>query len=505
MAFKLQVELEGLDGLSPAVEEAAEAMETATADMRNDLDRLDDSIEETEDTAKGFGSTVKEFMSNPLRAASAGLAVAGLGFKAFVESTREGSQAVGITALNTGLLRGDLIDLAKELSNSTLKASDAARGFRELSTFGVTSAEDMRLIVSVADTISTAIGGDVVDAIGSLRTAAFAMNTTVKESAQDINALGAIAIKLGAEGVDRFARNVSQLGPTLASTGLGVKDFAAFMLAMGSTGGELSELLPKLRVELQRLGEEGADVNKVYEAVGLEFGFTTAELFDFREEVNKGQVAIEKQKDEMSRHLGVLSDFKSGLDDLKFEFGDILSPLTDLGEGMLLLAGTLFSLSVIAPVVKGALIAMATALAGVLGIGVLLASLIAILVIAVAALGLALIFDWGGIRTFWKEFFVDLFNVKRMIEEVKTAFTTLPWQEGGLFRNNPFGNPFNDNNGPDVLRVNENVRPGRNAGSRAFAEGEAGTTFVFQEQINVGEDTLADLADQVRAASGGTP
>lgn len=503
--FKLSVGIEGADSLTPAIQNAERALEEAADNMGESLEDLQDDLDETGDTAKTMGSTLGNFLKNPMVAASAAIGGAGLAFNAFTDSTRIGSQAVGVAAINTGLMRDEVVSMAKEVSNSTLRAQDAARGFQLLSTFGVKSREDLIAITQAADTLSTAVGGDVVESIRTLRTAAFAMGVDVKTASENMDALGAIGVKLGAEGIDRFARNVSQLRPTLEKTGLSVDDFATFMLALGSTGGELSELLPKLRVQLQGLGDEGADVADVYRAVEKEFGFTEKQMADFRVEVQNGTQAINNQAIEMARHLGPVSDLKSAIDDLKFQFGDALAPVADFGDVMLGLAGTLFSLSIIMPVVQAAVIAMLVPLAAFLGITVLLAGLIIVLIGAFVLLAAALIFNWGDIRGFWKEFFLDLLKVRETIADIKDSFTNLPFTKGGLF------GPNKDHNFEGRLRVTDLTRmnEGPNAGSGAefFGRGggrdPGGNTFIFQDQVDM--SNIDELAERLAGAATGVP
>lgn len=500
MAFKLVVDLEGNDTLSQAIEDADRAVEEASQNMEESLEGVQGEMGETEGATQGLGDSIGTFLRNPMVLAAGAIGAAGLALNAFVESTREGSQAIGITALNTGILRSDLRNLATEVSNVTLKAGDAARGFRLMSTFGIDSADDMRAIIIAADTLSTAVGGDVVDSIQSLRAAAFGAGTDLRGATEDMDALGIIATRLGSEGLNRFNRNIGLLGPTFQKTGLDIKDFAAFMLAVNQTGIDLNVVMPRLRIQLEQLGDEGADAQTIYEKVGQEFNATAEEMQEFRDEVDLGTVAVENQAIEMARSLGPISEFKSALDDLKFEFGDILAPIADLGDAMLGLAATLVVISLAGPPAVVAMTALLAPLAALVGLTVLMTGLVLILIIAVVALGAALIFDFAGIRTFWKEFLDDLFKVSETIRDIKDTFTNLPFTEGGLFGKNK------DHNDTGILRVNDNVRFGQGPNADNTREANLAASGVQQQIIFQGDITTENVEEvlaQIQSVAGG--
>ena len=384
-----------------------------------------------------------------------------------------------------------------------------------MSTFGINNAEDMRLITMAADTLSTAVGGDVVEAISSLRTAAFGMGITLQESAQNFDALGAIAVKLGAEGMDRFNRNVSLLGATMAKTGLSINDFAAFMIALGTTGGELENLMPRLRVQLEQLGDEGLSIEGIYERVAAEFGFTTLELEDFRDEVDLGTIAVKNQAREMARSLGPISAFRSALDDLKFQFGDILAPLADVGDAMIGIGATIFVMSKVLPFIATGFVAVAGGVAVFLGVSAAAAAGIVVLAAALVALSLALIFDWGGARATFVAAMEGLAGFAfggDFLGNIKQSLTSNPFTSEGAFAQ--FGGRVNDlfTTKPSLpfteggaFDFRDFTRPAEQLGERRTLEQEAEFRSRFRHGGLTGDEAIQDrLAEATRGgASGG--
>lgn len=372
-------------------------------------DRASDVIEGIADTGEDASGRLSDNM-NVIGAATAG---AGVALEGYARSQQDNTEASRRLANSTGMVEGEVRELAGGLSNATFPL-DEVFGLMEIGRQrGLKSAEQLEEYAGFWDTVGDATGlssqalaegGAALEAVGvaagNEKEALAAFGYITQETTQDVGDLLSF---------------VDRMGPDLRDLGLDVNDTAAIM---GALENELGMTARTARQEFRTaVNEADGDLDKALGTLGL----SQEQYEQYRGAVAESSDVIQDNADIHAEARTPLQRMQSSVEDLMMKYGGLAEAGALVSPVLMGLGGAMFGVNQAmaayravagaAIVQKWALAAAAGAKAAALGVATaatwalnaalaVLTSPITIVVVAIAALVAGLIYAYRNSETF---------------------------------------------------------------------------------------------------------
>lgn len=249
------------------------------------LDIIINAIDNASKVIEGIGdkgsSAMKTLVDNSM-AVGAGMTAAGGAIVMLTDSAKKTNAALGVTALQLGITKEELRDLAIETSNVTFPLEEAQKSFDLLARAGMTNKDQIAETASAFDTLGDAIGPPASVVTEMLIPAFNAFDIPLEEAGQHIDTLTHLFRNTTVEMSD-FSSTVNRLAPDLDLLGIGLDDTAAILEVLAAKGVQGSAATREFRTAISRV--EIAE--KELAASHAEIAETEAKLREEREKLNE--------------------------------------------------------------------------------------------------------------------------------------------------------------------------------------------------------------------------
>jgi len=308
-------------------------------------------------------------MQDGMRIAAIAITAVGVAALVVVDKARKMNAELKQVSITTGIMSGDLRDLALDLSNVTFRLNSVIATLVLLSRTGVKNKEDLKAHANAFDALGDAIG-----------------STAEEVAAQLIPAFGIFGLQL-----PKTMEDTDKLTWLVKNTLIDMSDFASVMEYVAMYGAELNVTLDDMiaiMFELNKRNVTGAAATRLFRTAvsqAAREGISLNDALNISREtmdewITKISVdavgATEAFSEAANTQFGIMDKLKAAWDDLTFSVGSFLTPLepvfalmTALGPIMLAMSlttlpGLIANLKASAIALGGYAVAAAKAVAG---------------------------------------------------------------------------------------------------------------------------------------------
>ena len=326
------------------------------------------------DKAGGQVGGFKDTLLANSQAIGIGMAAAGAGVVALTGSSKKMNAALGVSALQLGLTKDEMRDLALETTNVTFPLAEVQQSFDLLTRAGMTSADEIAATATAFDTLGDAIGRPASEVTSALIPAFNAFGIPLEEAGTKTDTLTHL-FRTTTIDMGEFSGAMNYLSADIGTLGISLEDTAAILEAMAAKGIQGSAATREFRTAVT---DAEGDVDKLYEGLGL----TADEVEVYRDKIEGATGMTDEFADAANEQYGVMDQLKQTWSEYSLTLGTTLEPLEGVGAGMTALGGVMMGLPAIMSLVTAAQTALGAsgiiAFAPYIAAGVAIAALIAI-------------------------------------------------------------------------------------------------------------------------------
>jgi len=287
---------------------------------------------DTSDLTKGIADADKQVgaLGSKFSAAGktigAGMTVAGVGMMALTDSSMKTNAALGTTALQLGVTKEEMRDLAIETANVTFPLSEVTASFDLLTRAGMENADTISATATAFDTLGDAIGLSASEVTTLLIPAFNAFDVPLSEAADHTDTFTHLMRNTTVELSD-FSSMLNYLAADLGTMDISMVQSVAVMEALAAKGIQGSAATREFRTAVS--GADG-DINLFYESLGL----TAEEVAVYTENIESADGITQDFADAQNAQYTTMDKLKHTLSEATLGYGSMLEPIEALGPVM---------------------------------------------------------------------------------------------------------------------------------------------------------------------------
>ena len=287
-----------------------------------DTSALDAGIDGAEKQVKGLGSK----LAGSGKVIGAGMTVAGAGMMVLTDSSMKTNAALGVTAIQIGVTKEEMRDLALETSNVTFPLEEVTASFDLLSRAGMANKDQMAATATAFDTLGDAVGLPASEVTTSLIPAFAAFGIPLEDASKHTDTFTHLMRNTTVEMKD-FSGMVNYLAADLDTMDFSMTDSVAVMEALADKGIQGSAATREFRTAVS--GADG-DVNLFYEALGL----TADEVATYSSEIEASAGITDKFAAAQNEQFTTMDKIRHAVSEATLQYGSFLEPVEALGPAM---------------------------------------------------------------------------------------------------------------------------------------------------------------------------
>ena len=287
-----------------------------------DTSGLDKGLDGAEGKVSGFGDKLK----SSGKAIGAGMAVAGVGIMALTDSSMKTNAALGVTALQLGVTKDEMRDLALETANVTFPLEEVRTSFDLLTRAGMTNTDQMAATATAFDTLGDAVGIPASEVTTSLIPAFAAFGIPLEDAAAHTDTFTHLMRNTTVEMKD-FSSMVNYLAADLDTMDISMTDSVAVMEALADKGIQGSAATREFRTAVS---SADGDINTFYEALGL----TAEEVATYSEKIEDSTGITDKFAAAQNEQFTTMDKIRHAVSEATLQYGSFLEPVEALGPAM---------------------------------------------------------------------------------------------------------------------------------------------------------------------------
>ena len=287
-----------------------------------DTSGLDKGLDGAEGKVSGFGDKLK----SSGKAVGAGMAVAGVGIMALTDSSMKTNAALGVTALQLGVTKDEMRDLALETANVTFPLEEVRTSFDLLTRAGMTNTDQMAATATAFDTLGDAVGIPASEVTTSLIPAFAAFGIPLEDAAAHTDTFTHLMRNTTVEMKD-FSSMVNYLAADLDTMDISMTDSVAVMEALADKGIQGSAATREFRTAVS---SADGDINTFYEALGL----TAEEVATYSEKIEDSTGITDKFAAAQNEQFTTMDKIRHAVSEATLQYGSFLEPVEALGPAM---------------------------------------------------------------------------------------------------------------------------------------------------------------------------
>jgi hypothetical protein len=316
--------------VSEAGEEAAEDIEEAFGEAGDSAQGSLDGID-----SDGMTGRIQDNLGK-ISLAFAGIGVASEGFARKQGETNSTLARVGLIS---GIAESELRDLIVGMVDHTFAAEDAAAGMERLARAGITTSAEFATILPLMDTFADATGGDVVGSIDLFDRVLSALDVSLSDAAQHMDALAFLSNQTTVP-LNNLAMLMRREAPALKEYGLSTDDIAVAMAALEAEGIRGPRTVMAFQAAL-------ADGEGSIEDFWKSLGVSNETLEEQRRRLNESEGSVYAFADANNDAITPVGKLQADMGNLLFRFGGLAeaagllaAPITALGPMMMAVNAT---------------------------------------------------------------------------------------------------------------------------------------------------------------------
>jgi len=278
-------------------------------------------------------------VKDSMRIAAIAITAVGVAGLVLVDKARKMNAELGQVAITTGIARGELQDLALDLSNVTFRLGSVIDTLTLLSRAGITNKDDMKDIANAFDALADATGSSAEIVADQLIPAFRVFGLDLPKTADDLD-------------------NITWL---LKNTLITLPDFASVMDYVAMYGSNLNITLDDMVAILTVLDEKGisgASATRLFRTAVSQaadgtvtlndaLGITNSEMDNYIQKISVDAVgATQAYADAANEQFGIMDKLKAAWEDMTFVMGSFLTPLEPVFALFTALGPLLLTLSI---------------------------------------------------------------------------------------------------------------------------------------------------------------
>lgn len=244
------------------------------------------------------------------------------------DSAKKTNAALGVTALQLGVTKEEMRDLALETTNVTFPLEEVQKSFDLLARAGVTNKDAIAETATAFDTLGDAIGIPASQVTEQLIPAFNAFGIPLEEAGQHTDTLTHLFRNTTVEMSD-FSSTVNRLSPDLDMLGIGLDDAAAILEVLAAKGVQGSAATREFRTAISQV--EMAE--KELAASNVKVAETEAKLREEREKLNEitedYRYELSQAGDDLDKQESISRKYEKALKDQKEKIADTEATLAD--------------------------------------------------------------------------------------------------------------------------------------------------------------------------------
>ena len=295
------------------------------------LDIIINAIDNASKVIEGVGdkgsSAMKTLADNSM-AVGAGMTAAGGAIVMLTDSAKKTNAALGVTALQLGVTKEEMRDLALETTNVTFPLEEVQKSFDLLTRAGMTNKDAIAETATALDTLGDAVGVPASQVTEKLIPAFNAFDIPLEEAGQHTDTLTHLFRNTTVEMSD-FSTTVNRLAPDLDLLGIGLDDAAAILEALAAKGVQGSAATREFRTAISQV--EMAE--KELATSNVKVAETEDKLREEREKLNEitadYRYELSKAGDDLDKQESISRKYEKALKDQKEKIADTEATLAD--------------------------------------------------------------------------------------------------------------------------------------------------------------------------------
>ncbi len=321
---------------------------------------LDSDISTAEGRVDGFGKTAEasetatRSLADSMKIAGAVATGLGASIVALTDKSKKTNAALGVTALQLGVSKEEMRDLALATTNVTFPLDQVQQSFDLLTRAGMKNKEQIAATATAFDTLGDSIDKPAAEVTKALIPAFNAFDIPLENAAENTDALTHLFRNTTIDLQD-FSSAMNYLAPDLETLDIGLGDTAAVLEAMAAKGVQGSAATREFR---KAVTAADGDVNALYEALGL----TAAEVATYRDQIESADGMTKEFAAAANEQYGMVDNLRQKWDEWSLSLGSALEPLDSVGGVLTAVGPIMMSVSMIqTSTVVPSLMATATA------------------------------------------------------------------------------------------------------------------------------------------------